>query len=294
MAPVLIGSFQPGSEPWHAARAKGLGGSEIGAVLGLSPYESRFSLWHRKAGMVDPIEETPPIEWGKRLEQPILAKFREVHPDLDYDVRNGTFSPEGRPWQIANPDLLATDRVIDAKFSLFGDGWGDAGTDDVPPHIRCQVVWYMDVLELDRADLAVLVGGYDYREYTVRYDAAEAKLLRDRGAQFLDDLARARRPNIDDHSETYEVIKEMHPEIVPEKVLVDNDIARAFIATKAAKKRAEAAAQQATSVLADVMGEAHVAEWDGRIIARRQTKGDSRPFVVAAKNLPELEQEDAA
>ena len=51
---VLIGTFSPGSEEWLAARADGLGGSEVAAVLGLSPFESRFSLWHRKAGRVGP------------------------------------------------------------------------------------------------------------------------------------------------------------------------------------------------------------------------------------------------
>lgn len=294
MTAVLIGTFVPGSPEWHAARRNGLGGSSIGTVLGLSPFDSRFALWHRMAGNIAEIDEAPEMEWGKRLEPPILGKYRDVHPDLDYDIVNGTFRHADRPWQIANPDLLAADRVIDAKLSLFGDGWGEPGTDQVPPHIRCQVLWYMDVLGLDRADLAVLVGGFDYREYTVEYDPAEAQELRDAAVEFLDSIALGHRPDIDAHSATYQAIKEMHPDIDPTEVEIGNATARAFITAKHAEKEAKARAQLATSVLADEMGSAARAVWDGECIARRQARGEGTPYVVAAKNLPVLEEAEVA
>ncbi|MGH3923507.1 MAG: YqaJ viral recombinase family protein, partial [Pseudonocardiaceae bacterium] len=84
----LLGYFEPGSPEWHTAREDGLGGSEIAAVMGLSPWESRFSLWHRKAGRLDPVQESPEMEWGKRLEDVIAIKFGECHPELDV-VRTG-------------------------------------------------------------------------------------------------------------------------------------------------------------------------------------------------------------
>ena len=55
--PTVLGWFEPGTSDWHAARANGIGGSEIAAVLGLSPYESRFSLWHRKKGLLHQGDE---------------------------------------------------------------------------------------------------------------------------------------------------------------------------------------------------------------------------------------------
>lgn len=294
MTAVLIGQFVPGSEEWHAARRNGLGGSEIGTVLGLSPFDSRFALWHRKAGNIAEVDESPEMEWGKRLEPVILAKYREVHPDVDFDVVNGTFRHIDRPWQIANPDLLAADRVIDAKFSMFGDGWGEEGTDEVPPHIRCQGLWYADVLGVDRIDLAVLVGGCDYREYVVEHDPVEAAELRAAAVGFLDSIAMQHRPDIDAHSATYSAIKEMHPDIDPTEVELTNTTARAYIIAKAAEKDAKARAQLATSVLADEMGTAARAMWDGECIARRQARGDGLPYVVAAKNLPVLEEAEVA
>lgn len=294
MAATLIGTFDPGSPDWHAARAQGVGGSEIAAILGLSPWESRFSLWHRKAGNVGPVVENDEMEWGKRLEPVILQKYREVHPDVDFEVRNGTFAPDDRPWQIANPDLLATDRVVDAKFSMFGDGWGEEGTDEVPPHIRCQILWYMDVLDLPVGDLAVLVGGCDFREYRVEYDSAEAAELRAAAREFLASIDAGERPDIDEHSATYTVIKEMHPDIDPTEVELRNDTARTYISAKHAEKAAKAHAQYATSLVADEMGDAQRAVWDGQTIATRQARGDGTPYVVMARNLPALTEEVAA
>lgn len=288
MSARLIGTFTPGSPEWHAARAHGLGGSEIAAVLGLSPWESRFSLWHRKAGTVGPVDVSPEMEWGTRLEPVILGKYRDSHPELDFEIENGTFAHEQRPWQIANPDLLAKDRVVDAKFSLYGDGWGEDGTDEIPVHVRCQVLWYCDVLDLDRADVCVFIGGgADYREFTIAYDPAEAVDLREAGAEFLRDVTTGRRPDIDAHSATYAVIRELHPEIEPVDVELPNAVAHQFIRAKAAAKAAEADARHATSLVADLMGLAKRALWDGTVIATRQARKDGTPFVVAGRSLPD-------
>ena len=103
--PTLLGWFEPGTPEWHAARANGIGGSEIAAVVGLSPHESRFSLWHRKKGLVGPVEENPQMRWGKKHEPTICAEFAELHPEWIVHI-SGTYAAAGRAWQIANPDRL--------------------------------------------------------------------------------------------------------------------------------------------------------------------------------------------
>lgn len=285
MTAVSLGRFEPGSPEWHEARRGRLGGSEIAAVLGLSPFESRFSLWHRKAGAIGPVEETPEMEWGKRLEPVILGKFAEVHPELDIANQPGTFTHSERTWQVANPDAVAADCIIEAKFSLFGDDFGEPGTDEVPVYYRTQALWYADVLELDVIHFAVLVGGHDYREYVVHHDADECAFMRQAAEQFLDDIANNVRPDIDEHAATYQTIKELHPEIDGTDVEVADETASRFIASRLLLDAAKAQVQEATSVLADEMGDARRAVWDGQTIATRQTRGDGSPFVVAARNL---------
>jgi len=212
--PTVLGWFEPGSPEWHAARASGIGGSEIAAVMGLSPYESRFSLWHRKNGLIAPVEENDVMYWGKIHEPAICAEFAKRHPDGE--VRpSPTYAAAGRPWQVVNPDRLILDSewrttaIVEAKTSRDAEGWGEEGTAEIPVHYRAQCQWYMDALAVPRCHVAVLIAGSEYREYVVDYDPADALKMRQAAVEFLRTLAAGERPDIDGHSATYQAIREL-------------------------------------------------------------------------------------
>lgn len=299
----LVGTFKPGSPEWHAARAHGLGGSEIPAVLGLSPFESHYSLWHRKAGLVGPVAESPEMEWGTRLEEPVADKFRDSHNDL-HVLKPGTYRNLDRPWQIANPDGLIWHAefgvseepigLLEVKTSPFGDKWGDVDTEDIPVHVRAQVLWYLDTFGLPWANVAVLISGLDYREYRVEYDPAEAQIMRDAAVKFLASLDDGVVPSIDGHDATYQAVREMHPDIDPESIDLTDPVARDFLIARAELAEAKTVEQKARSAVADEMGNAHTAYWQGSKIATRQARGDGTPYLVTAKNLPDLNEKDAA
>jgi putative phage-type endonuclease len=295
MGATHVGTFEPGSPEWHAARANGLGGSEIAAVLGLSPFESRFSLWHRKAGAIGPVDLNDEMEWGTRLEPAVAAKWDDNHPDARIHWWPGTYSRDG--WMIANPDGLSyrTDEVVELKTSPFGDGWGPDGTDEVPIHVRTQVLWYCGVLDYVAANVAVLIGGHDYREYRIEFDQDEFDLLRDEGAEFMATLERNERPDIDEHSATFQALREMHPDIDGTEHELSNAVARRYLIARQQSAKAAELEQYAKSLVADEMGSAHKAVWDGQVIARRQARGEGLPYLVAARNLPTIEiTEEAA
>jgi putative phage-type endonuclease len=156
--PVVLGHFEPGSDDWHAARANGIGGSEIAAVLGLSPYESAFSLWHRKKNLIAPVEESEEMYWGKEHEPAICRRFAREHPDLDVTPAP-TYCHPDRPWQIANPDRHAGPDLFEAKTARDSEGWGEEGTDQIPVHYRAQCLHYMDVTGTRRCWVGVLIVG---------------------------------------------------------------------------------------------------------------------------------------
>ncbi|MCZ4602976.1 YqaJ viral recombinase family protein [Streptomyces sp. Lzd4kr] len=213
--PTVLGHFEPGTPEWHAARANGIGGSEIAAVLGLSPYESRFSLWHRKQGLIGAVEESPQMRWGKKHEPTICAEFAELHPEWIVHA-SATYAAADRPWQIANPDRLLylpgseePFALLEAKTAYDDEGWGEEGTDQIPVWYRAQCQWYLDVLGLTVCHVAVLIGLSDYREYIVEYDPADVQKARDAAAEFMRTLAAGERPDIDGHSATYQAIRDI-------------------------------------------------------------------------------------
>ncbi|MEU6990298.1 lambda-exonuclease family protein [Streptomyces sp. NPDC046465] len=216
-----IGYLTPGTAAWDEARA-GLTvtATEIAAVVGLSPWMSRFSLWHKKSGLqTPPFEMTPAVEWGVRLEDAVALKWEEEHPGM-LATAAGTWQHREREWQRATPDRLVlgppaheftvpdtVDSLLEVKTSPYGEGWGPSGSDEIPVHYRCQIQWQLDTLGLTTCHVALLVGGFDYREYTVDYDATEAKILRDAADRFLDDVRNSVRPPIDGADATYQTIR---------------------------------------------------------------------------------------
>ncbi len=288
----LLGRFEVESKEWYAARQNRLGGSEIAAVLGLSPYESRFSLWHRKKGRVGPQEMNPEMDWGRRLESVVLAKFAETEAS-PIEVAPGSYVSAERPYQVGNPDGLIVRpnyalEVVEVKTSPFGEGFGKAGTDQIPVYYRCQVLWYMDVFDARVAHVPVLISGCDYRVYRIERDDAEIQIMRDAAVEFIASLAANDRPSIDGHGETYTVIKELHPDINGEKVDVPGDIAADFVEAKQDLAAAEDEFNRARSTLADEMGDAHSAWCNGYKIADRRAKGEGKPYLqaVSSKQLP--------
>jgi hypothetical protein len=236
------------------------------------------------------------MKWGKRLEDDIADEYADRHPETAVRT-TGMWRNRERPWQVVSPDrfLYPAGRrrcrptgLLEIKNSIDGLGWGEPGTDEIPVYYRCQVLWYLDGLGAetgncpDEIEVAVLISGWDYQEYRVKYDPAEARILRDAGQEFLATVAAGQRPNVDGHAETYRLIREMHPEIEPYAVDLPAGIAGQYLAANAAHKTAEAAKRQATAAVADLMGNAHRAQFAGTTIAtRRPGKAGGNPYVCA-------------
>lgn len=265
----LIGHFEPGTPDWHAARANGIGGSEIAAVLGISPYESPFSLWHRKNNGIGPVEETDVMYWGKRHEPTICDEFTLRHPEL-LVLPSGTYAATDAPWWIANPDRLGFNadgelEVIEAKTAHDDYEWGDEGTDQIPVHYKAQVRWYCAALGARRARLAVLIGLSDYREYIVEPDDTDTELMRSAGQAFVDSLATGLAPPIDGHTATFQAIKELPEGMDDVDIQVDLAIAQRYFAALNAAKAAEEEKRHASGLVLDRIG-----------TGRRAVVGDNR------------------
>lgn len=289
--PVLIGQYVHASPEWHAARATRLGGSEIAAVVGLSPWESYFSLWHRKAGLVDFDRDNDEMRAGTLLEPVIVGKFAADHPDWRVLPQPGSFHHADRDWQLANPDGIVNTpaglALFESKFSTFAEGFGEEGTDQVPEYYAVQAQWYLDVFSYRTMFLGLFVGACaQFREYVIHANPARQAYLRDAGAAFIASVRDGRRPPIDGHNATYETVRRLHPDIDGGSIDLPAEVAEPFCRAKHAEAAAKAEVRRATSVLADAMGTTGKAFYDGRAIARRQARGGGVPYVQAERDLP--------
>lgn len=145
-------------------RKTGLGGSDISAALGISPWKTQLQLWAEKVGRVEQGEPSEAMEWGSRLEAPILSKFEQNHRKFKVSHGSGTVRSHEHQFLLASPDGFIVDRdgksgILEVKTS------SDSPWDDIPAHYELQARHYCYVLGRQFAYFAVLFRGNQYREY---------------------------------------------------------------------------------------------------------------------------------
>jgi len=279
---------EPGSPEWLTR----MSASKIAAVVGLSPYESRFSLWHHMAGLTDGQPENDEMREGHYLEPAIAAWFADQHPTWRVGT-TGTWVAADDDSMAASPDRLViredgTATLLQAKKHNHSWQWGEPDSDVVPPGIRAQVVWEMHVTGARDCWVGVHLPFSGFQQHCITYDADEAVDLQQRAAEFMASLptgASPQRPGLDEHSATYQAVRELHPDIDGSDAPITAELAAEYLASKADEKAAKARAQGATTAVLDAMGTAKTAlTQDGRKVAIRVPgRGDNPPSLRACK-----------
>lgn len=54
-------------------RTKGIGGTDIGAIIGVNPWKGPMDVYLEKIGITEPQEDNEAMWWGREME-PTLAK----------------------------------------------------------------------------------------------------------------------------------------------------------------------------------------------------------------------------
>lgn len=180
-----------------------VGGSDVAAIVGVSPYGSAYAVWERIVNGTE-REDTPALSRGRRLEPVVLDWYAEqTGREL---VRAPVLCPK-RHHHRASLDGVSREprgavwRVVEAKTAgaRDADRWGEEGTDAIPVEYLTQVQHYMGVghelgrVEDDLCDVPALVAG-DFRLYRVAYDAETYGLLSEAVDRFWVDHVLTKRP----------------------------------------------------------------------------------------------------
>jgi len=206
-----LGNFESDSPEWHEARKHSIGGSEIGTIMGLNPWESAYTLWAKKLELIpNSFQENWAIRLGKAFEEPILKLFGQQHPELEI-YRAGSFVSKEFEFMHANPDAMARNKetgewiVIEVKTARYN--W-----DALPAHYACQVQHYMHVMGVSKA-IVVAVAGMDWFEYEVEADEFVQLTQADYATMFHKSLTDGTRPEWDGSESTYQTVRQQHPQI---------------------------------------------------------------------------------
>jgi len=276
-----LGVYDSGSAEWHELRSRGIGGSEIGTIMGYNPWESAFALWAKRTGQIpDPPLEGWSIRFGRAFELPVLELWAEEHPEYEVFL-TGTWQHPEYEFMLANPDALAKHRetgewiVVEIKTSR--GSWGET-----PPHYAAQVLHYMTVLNLERS-VIVAVAGWNYEERWVDFDDFEADAQLAAASRFWNHLQNVEKPEWDGSKATYEAVRYMHPDIENDEVDL-GEFGQVLLSASENFRKSETALNEIKSVVLDRMGTAKYGYVmrDGKkwVIAQRQARGQGKPWLV--------------
>lgn len=282
MTAVLVLPSDAPEDEWLKARRAGIGASEIAAVMGISPYDSPFSLWWRKF-MGWETAENEEMSAGKRLEPIVADWFAEQHDE--YRVRpGGLWASVDRPWQLATPDRLLMRPVLpevphgvwgiggllECKAAYSWDGWGAQDTAEIPVHYKAQGLWQLDTLGVGYVYFAAF-SGLGFRQYLVNRDEKDLVMMREAGRRFMDSLVEGEPPNVDDHASTLPIIRRLNADIEDRDVEIPASVASGWLRSKRFKDLAARAERRYSAVVRAHLGTAKTAICDGRKIAARST-----------------------
>lgn len=276
-----------GPKPGTREHARLVTASKAAAILGISPWESPYSLWHLMAGNTDPTPSNRAQRRGQYLEPAILAWWRDQHPEhAAYREQVWTaFEDWAGCTTDAECDLDGLHTVVEAKSAVSFDDWGTPGTDQIPDYYLAQVLFQLAVTGAGQCRVAVFGGRLEFREYVVDADPGEQARLLGACRRFYDSLAGGVPPELDRSVATYDSVRSLHPGIDGTDVVVDVVTAGSYVDAVAAAADAAEAERFAKSVLLDAMGDARRAVCGDVVVARRQPNGRGVSLVRVADKL---------
>lgn len=292
-------------------RRTGLGGSDIGAILGLSKYRTPVEVWMEKTGRAVPKDGTLQMRFGTYAEQfvadeysastgRLVQRFNPMlrHPDFPMVIGHvdRLVIPDGQK-RAAHQREIRTDRLLECKtasaFAASGGEWGPSGTDEVPAGYLIQIATYCALTGCAYADLAALFGNQELRIYTLTRDIdLEQELLRRAAEWWRQHVENDLAPDPQSEAD----VRLLYPKDNQREIEATDEIYDAWAQLSNAKRDAkelESTEQSARDVLTAYMGESAVLRYRGETLAtykasRDGSKTDWKAVAQAMKAPAEL------
>jgi len=238
-SPTLIMSQEQINEDraaWQKVRQQSIGASEIGILVGVAPsnHGNALSLYTEKVTGKSTFDgASDELERGTALEPYVEGKLLKIRPDLRV-YPGGLYASAEYPWMTATFDgLAASKEQASDRASLLGtawhlcskpvreelarlltpveiktaytrdplDGWGEAGSDEVPVQYKAQAYWQMVVWDTDTVIMPVqfMVPWRTVVYVLHRTPQAETdiKFMITEGLEFMDRVERRDPPPLD-------------------------------------------------------------------------------------------------
>jgi putative phage-type endonuclease len=162
---------------WLDERRRGVGSSDVAAILGVAERRSAVHVWYDKTGRYVDDDAGEAALWGRLHEDTVAREWARRNRSTVRRV--GVVAHVDHLWMRCTLDRqvgvcpLDRDRAgscaleVKTRNAFVAGRWRR----EVPDDVLAQVVWQMAVTGYTHLHVACLIGGNDYRQYVIRRDA---------------------------------------------------------------------------------------------------------------------------
>lgn len=261
---------------WLERRRSGVGASDVAGILGISPWESPYSIWLSKVLPGQPEKDpTDAMDFGRRAEAMLGEWFEDRNPGLYVrgeqtechhpDHMWMSCTVDGFVFESSTDDISAALGIVEFKTSADSAAeWAE----HIPDYYATQATWTLAVTGMERAWFGVLHlawGRPEFRTYVFERDEDDESFVVGRCTAFWHEyVLTGIAPPVDDHEATTRAIKAQWP--TAEGSIDADDKARVLVrdlrTSKAMSKAFESRIATAENELRVLLGE-HEALVDG-------------------------------
>lgn len=219
MAKVLALTNQMDHAEWLQQRKKGIGGSDIAAILGLNKWNSPIKLYMEKIGEAPDEQAGEAAYWGNVLEEVVAQEFSK-RTGLKVRRRNAILQHDEHSYMLANVDRLIVGRKEGLECKTASEYLKNAWDEESVPDayfVQCQ--WYMNITGYKKWHLAVLIGGNKFRHFEVERDDELINIMKMKAVEFWTEHVLPKVPPAFDGSQaSTDLLSAMYPDSKPSNI----------------------------------------------------------------------------
>ena len=163
-------------------RKCGIGGSDVAAIMGISPWRTALDVYNDKISSDTTKVDSDAMQRGRDLENAVLRVYaNKTGNTLIANIP--MLKDRLYPFLIGNIDAKVKDSdiIVEAKTTRdFMSSWGK----EIPEHYKVQVAHYASIANAERVEIVVLFGGLDFGYFTYERDEELERKIRKAAIDF--------------------------------------------------------------------------------------------------------------
>jgi putative phage-type endonuclease len=265
-------------------RQKYIGGSDVAAILGISPWRTALQVWQEKTTPRAGDDDKPIFTRGKRMEPYVIDLLAE-ECGLVIVARGNRYRDPEHPFLCAEIDAEtddATNIEIKTVNPFNAKEWGEEKSDEIPIHYAAQAMHGLMVTGRAVCIFGVLIGSDDFRTYRIDRDDETIAGIRAKEIEFWQSIQTDNPPAPVNADDVLRMFARDNGEIISAQAEIAAAVER-LAAVKEAIKTAKAEQEAIEDQIKIFMGAASTLAYGGKTLATWKTQTAKRLDIKAVQ-----------